>query len=230
MKDQQEKIEDKGVEGGYVIYCTDTETTGLDPVTNEIVELSMSRLIPEGEGYRREQKTWFIRALHPETISDEALAVSGHKREDVLHLTQYGRDTYREPSEVVSEVTMWIMDDDVSSMDRIFSGQNPRFDLDFTTEFYRRYDTVEAFPFSCERGNRMIDLKQMVLLFDICTGRRRKAYNLSSIVKNLGVKKGKAHRAEDDVRMTEDSIMNLVGTIRPIVREKFMSCYGNDDV
>lgn len=217
-------------EGGYVIYCSDTETTGLDPLKNEIIELSMSRLIPEGDEYRRQQRSWLIRAMNPTTVEDEALAVSGHKREDILHISQFGKDNYKDPSEVLKEITVWMMDDDVSSVDRIFSGQNPTFDLSFLIQFWRLYGKIESFPFSCERNNRMLDLKQLVILFDICTGRRRKAYNLGSLVKAIGVKKGRAHRADEDVRMTEDSIMKMVGMIRPTVRESFKDAYLSEDV
>lgn len=39
----------------YIIYFLDTETTGLNPLENEIIEISIYRLNDNN------QKTWFIR-------------------------------------------------------------------------------------------------------------------------------------------------------------------------
>lgn len=207
----------------YCIYTVDTETTGLDYQKHEIIELSMSRLLPdEEEGFRKEQKSWFIKPLNPETIDDDALAVNGHKRADLLHQTQEGRDLYLLPDVVVRSIDRWLMDDDVSSADRIFFGMNPQFDYDFVKEFYRRHSSLDALPFNCEKGNRLLDLKDIVLFFDICVGKRRKGYNLTNIAKSLGTKKEKAHRADADVRMTEATLLKLMAIASPSIKSDFL--------
>lgn len=218
---------------GYVIYVCDTETTGLSPTENDVIEISMARLAPKDDGsYEEDQKTWCLKALNPKTIQDEALAINGHKREDILCVSKYGKETYRDPNTVLDEIEAWMMEDNVSSMDRIFAGQNPNFDIQMLQELWKRMGRPgeENFPFFLKNGNRVIDLKQIVVLFDICTGRRRKFYNLSSFVKALGVKKGKAHQAAEDVRMTKDAIMKLVSMIKPTVADGFKDCYPEDQV
>lgn len=195
----------------YVIYVIDTETTGTDYKNNDIVEISAMRLIQQDDfSFEREQKTWYLKSTRPEFISDEALKVNGHKRDDILHLTKEGREKYREPSDVISEFELWILQDQFSSMDRVFAGQNPRFDLEFLKEFYRLYDNIDNFPFEVSFDNRILDTKEIALFIDILLGKRRQKYNLSDLVKCFGVKKGKAHRADEDVRMTADLIENYM--------------------
>jgi DNA polymerase III epsilon subunit-like protein len=214
---------------GYVIYVCDTETTGLNPVENDVIEISMCRLIIDGEETNSEQKTWLIKALNPRTIQDEALAKNGHKREDILHLSKFGRDNYKLANDVVADIELWVMEDDVSAVDRVFVGQNPDFDVAMMQELWKKVGSPTTFPFALEKGQRILDTMQIVTLFDICIGKRRLYYNLSSLVKAFGVKKGKAHQAAEDVRMTTDLLIKLLTPIKPIVTENFKDSYPNED-
>jgi len=60
---------------------------------------------------------------------------------------------------------------------------------------------------------------------DICTGKRRLAYNLGGLVKSFEIKKGKAHQAEEDTRMTADLLEKQILGVQEVVREKFGDCY-----
>lgn len=215
---------------GYVIYVCDTETTGLDAVLNDVIEISMCRVNMDAEGkVETEQKTWLLKALDAKTIQDEALAVNGHKREDILHLSKFGKENYRLPAEVVAEIELWMMDDNVSAVDRIFAGQNPNFDINAMKELWRKVGSPTTFPFAVENNNRVIDTKQIVTLFDLCIGKRRLYYNLSALVKAFGVKKGKAHQAAEDTRMTTDLLVKLLDPIRQVVAESFKDCYPDEE-
>ena len=84
----------------YIIYVVDTETTGFDPIENDIIELSMRRFsILEPE--KQEAKTWLLKAMNPSSISDEALAINNHKREDIVHQSEFGKANYLLPSIVI---------------------------------------------------------------------------------------------------------------------------------
>jgi len=213
----------------YIIYVVDTETTGLNAVANDVIEISMCRF-SLNDSDNREQKTWLLKALNPETISEEALNVNKHKRNDILHLTKFGRENYKEPSDVLVEIEQWMMEDGVSAMDRVFAGQNPNFDVKAMIELWRKVDSIDTFPFAVERGNRVIDTKQLALMVDLCTGQRRRYYNLSSLVKSFGVKKAKAHTAAGDVQMTTDLFIKFLAPLKETVSNEFKTCYSSSDV
>ncbi len=212
---------------GYILYICDTETTGLDAEINDVIEISICRLVYDQEKIQTDQKTWLLKALNSVSIQDEALRINGHKREDILQLTKYGKENYRLPSIVVPEIEMWIMEDGVSNVDRIFVGQNPNFDVQALQALWRKSGSPDTFPFAVENGNRIIDTKQIATLFDVCTGRRRQYYNLSALVKAFGVKKGKAHQASEDVRMTTDLLIKFLDPIRQTVLTAFGEAYDN---
>lgn len=210
----------------FVIYVVDTETGGLDPKVNEIVEISILRLMSRTDGFfEREQKTWYCKITDASNLDNEALKINGHKREDILWQTEFGRNRYREPAEVVVEIEQWILEDDCSALDRIFAGQNPKFDLDFCQALWKRNDAAGSFPFAVGNDRRLLDTQQVTLFFDICTGKRRLAYNLGGLVKSFDIKKGKAHQADEDTRMTADLLEKQILGVQEVVREKFGDCY-----
>lgn len=213
---------------GYVLYVMDTETTGLSADDNDVIEISMCRFHMEDPD-TRDQKTWYLKALNPETIAERALKINGHKREDILHFTKYGRDTYKEPTDVVAEIERWILEDDVSAIDRIAAGQNILFDIKMLKALWKRVDAEDTFPFAVEKNNRIIDTKQFAIAIDLCTGRRRRFYNLGSLVKAFKVKKRRAHRAEDDVAMTTDLLVKMLEPLKPAICSSFSECYTDND-
>lgn len=222
-------MEQENMYKGFIVYVVDTETTGLSPIENDVIEISMCRLILEGNVPKTEQKTWLLKALNPRTIQDEALAVNGHKREDILHISKFGRDNYKIPSDVIAEIELWIMEDDVSTVDRVFAGQNPMFDVQALQELWKKAGSPTTFPFALDKGHRIIDTTQIVTLFDVCVGKRRLYYNLGSLVKAFGIKKGKAHQAAEDVRMTTDLLIKLMSPIKKVVADSFQDCYPNEE-
>jgi DNA polymerase III alpha subunit (gram-positive type) len=208
----------------YIVYVQDTETTGLEPKIHEIIELSLLRLTLKETGFEPDQKTWLIKALNPATIQDDALAINGHKKEDILWQTPFGRENYIKPSDAIIEIEDWIADDKMSAHDRVFAGQNPMFDFEHMIALWERCQSLDTFPFRTGFNKLIIDTMQLALFFDICIGRKREKYNLGSLIKDFGIKKEKAHRADADTRMTSDLLVKFIETCTPIVRDKFAKC------
>ena len=208
----------------YIIYVQDTETTGLIPGQHEIIELSMLRFCFGENDFEPEQKTWLMRALNPESIRDDALAVNGHKKEDILWQTPYGRENYKKPSDVIIEIEDWILEDKMSSYDRVFAGQNPMFDFEHMVALWKNCNSIDTFPFLTDFNKRIINTIELALFFDICIGRKREKYGLNSLVKDFGIKKEKSHRADSDTRMTKELLFKFFDTCAPIIKEKFNKC------
>lgn len=212
---------------GYVIYVSDVESTGLHKDNNEIIELSMLRLFLDGSR-EDEQKTWLLKALKPETIEEEALKINGHKREDILCMTAIGKETYFHPEIVLPQIENWIAEDDVTSSDRVLGGQNINFDFDMMESTWKRFNSIDTFPFQLGHNRLTIDTKLIALFIDIIAGKRRKFYNLGSLVKDYGVKKEKAHRADADVRMTKDLLLKQIEPFKKVIAEGKLDIFGKE--
>ena len=105
----------------YIVYVNDCETTGKDPIKNDIIELSSARLIITDK-VAIEQKTWFLAPINPLNIDDEALKINGYKKEDLLHKTEYGRNTFQPAEQVLPQIESWMNEDNSSVYDRLFVG------------------------------------------------------------------------------------------------------------
>lgn len=213
---------------GYVIYVNDTETTGLMAaekkgleILDDVIEISMLRLQQKNSKYERDQKTWYLKPLNPKAISDDALRVNKHKKEDILWLTEYGKQTYREPKEVLPEIESWMMEDEVSAKDRIFVAQNADYDVNAMEALWEKLGCKNSFPFDLAKGNRKLDTIQIALLVDLCCGERRDFYNLGSLVKSFRITKRTAHRAEGDTQMTADLLLKVLEIIMPALQKAF---------
>lgn len=211
----------------YVKYVCDTETTGTDPEKHDIIEVCFWRI---GDS---ESKTWCMSPLSPETIEDEALKINKHLKEDILHQTKIGKERYRHPSEVLPEIEMWLMEDGAAAEERVFIGQNPDFDYKFLLALWKKLGHTDDFPFGYwidgKDGRRnqgfIIDTIQLARLIDICTGKKRSRYGLGALVKDFGVTKATAHRADGDVKMTKDIFEMIFNVLGKPLAESFADKY-----
>ena len=195
----------------FTLYALDTETTGLDPVRNEIIEISFLRLADEA------QQTWFLKPTNRDSVEQSALRVNGHKMEDLFHETKFGRETYQEASKVVAQIENWMMEDMNTPENRILVGQNPTFDIAFLQNLWQRCNSAETFPF----GHRpfVLDTRQIALFLDLATGTESQYYNLGSLVEKYGVKKERAHQAASDTRMCKNVFMKQVQFVKDLVEK-----------
>jgi DNA polymerase III epsilon subunit-like protein len=184
----------------YSLYVIDTETTSLDHDRQDIIEFSAYRMNDNI------QKTWRIKATNAEFITEDALRVNGHKREDILHQTQYGREMYGEPSRVLAEIENWMMSDGFMPNERVFIAHNAIFDLLALRNFWKRHGAIDTFPF----GDRplIIDTRQIEIFSDVATNSKTEYYNLGYLVEKYKIGKEKAHTAAGDVLMTKDLVLH----------------------
>ena len=188
----------------HVFYVADCETTGLDPQVNDIIEISLYRLSDD------KQHTICLKPQNTESISDGALKVNGHKLEDLLHTTEYGRQTYLEPARAIVEIENFLMEDLSTSSDRVLVGQNIPFDMAFFKKLWDRNNQSDTYPF----GRMYLDTMQIAVFLDYINGVDRKGYHLGGLVKDFEIKKDKAHTAAGDVKMTKDLFLKQVQLVK----------------
>lgn len=211
----------------YVEYVCDVETTGTKPGIHDVIEICFWRVDAE------ESKTWHLTPLRPENIEAKALAVNKHKKEDVLRQTDFGKETFLPPAEVLPEIEMYFMEDGAAAEDRVFIGHNPMFDYNFLVALWKDLGQEDNFPFgdwrkvqgNIENNTIIHDTLEMVKRIDTMLGRKRRFYNLGSLVKAFGITKATAHRADGDVKMTRDLYLKITKPFVEIAKQEFSSCY-----
>lgn len=178
----------------YVIYVTDVETTGLDSHANDVIELSLYRLMDNV------QKTWCFKPTNVNNIEAVALRINGHKLEDITHQTKYGKETYLDPIKTIVDVENWIMDDGVPAERRVLCGQNVSFDRAMLEQLWIKCNSKDSFPF----GRRYLDTMTIEFFLDWCKGTLAEGYSLKNLEKKYGVRNEKSHTAAADVKATKE--------------------------
>lgn len=193
----------------YEIYVLDCETTGLDARKNEPVEISIHRLSTG------EQKTWFLKPINIDTISDDALRVNGFKIEDLLGKTKEGKEKFLEPSKILIEIENWLMEDFMAATDRIVCGHNSGFDRSMLEELWNKCNSGETFPFN---RRYLLDTMQIEFMLDFAKGEFAEGYSLFASLKKYGIRNEKAHSAAFDTRATVELFNKQVEVLKKNIK------------
>lgn len=189
----------------YELYVVDTETTGLDPTIYSPIEISIYRFS------NNEQKTWFLKPLDAENISIDALRKNGHKIDDLRGMTKYGREIYKDIAKTLVEIENWISQDELSSDDRILTGQNVGFDKYMLEKLWERSNSIGTYPFN---QKYFIDTMCLEFAMDMAKNDMAKGYSLGLLTKKYGVKNEKAHSAEFDTKATVQVFRKQIETLK----------------
>jgi len=195
----------------YCFYTVDVETTGLDPVLYDVIEVSIQRLA-DGE-----QKTWYMQPTNPNNYEEVALRINGHKLEDLRHETAEGRKKYMDPKKAIIEIENWLLDDGSPTQLRACVGQNISFDIEMLKRLWKKCGSEDTFPF----GRRYLDTMVIEMFMDFCKDGAlsdNNKYNLGSIIKKYGVKNEKAHTADADVRATTALFQAQVAKLQKLMK------------
>lgn len=190
----------------FQIYVTDTETTGLEVLTSEILELTLYHINQE------RSETWYLKPDKPENASPDALRVNGHKLADISHQTEEGRKLYQDPAKVIIDIENWINKDNNSSELRLLVGHNVGFDMKFLQTLWSKHNYQETFPFGARP--HYLDTMQAQLFIDLIKGEKLNYYNLGSLVEKYGVKKLKAHASLGDTIMCKDVFLKQLKILK----------------
>lgn len=194
----------------HELYCLDVETTGLDPLKNEVIELSIKRMS------NGEQKTWFMRPKNINDIDLVSLKINHHNLDDLLMKTKEGREKYLEQDKVLVEIEEFLAQDGVPTKSRIPLGQNVAFDMFFLKRLWMNNDALDTFPF----GHHVIDTMQIAFILDYAKDKSnmKESYSLNALIKEAGIKNEKAHSADADVRATADLFIHQMKELSKLMK------------
>lgn len=196
------------------LYILDVETTGLIPKIHDIIELSILRLCDD------KQKTWYIKPINFETISNEALEVNKIKIEDLRRdpksITEeekaLGVRAYLPVKDVLPDIENFVTEGGSSMHDRIMVGHNILFDLEMLKEMWIKGEAEDTFPF-VKFGN-LIDTKCLAIFYDFIKDNEVNTYNLGACVKRFGLQKRGYHEGAEDVKATKDLLIKIAGEFK----------------
>ena len=179
-----------------VLYF-DTETTGLDPQRNTIIQLSG---MIEIDGQVVETFNYKIRPIQSDVIDPEALRVHG--------ITQSEMDTYPEPSVVLKQF-LTLLEKYCNKFDRndkyYPAGYNVKFDLEMLYAFARKQGEKYLGSFLA-----WVPIDGMPLVHYLVTQSDFKLpdYKLKTVCDHFGIEI-KAHDAMSDITATRELLKKL---------------------
>lgn len=171
----------------------DTETTGLDPIKNDVIQIA-GKIIVAGEEI--EKFNLVCQPHNYETIDDGALAINGRTVEELK--------TFDDPSIMYAELIS-VFGKHIDKFDKgdkfIPCGQNIRFDINMMAEFWKKCGDNYFFSWLSPAP---IDTMQLAVMYEMKTGRKVfTSYKLEKLYSTLfGCEMEGAHDAMADIDAT----------------------------
>lgn len=188
------------------ILFVDTETTGLDSMTNGIHQVAGIIVI---NGQEVEEFDLKFKPIPTEIVEDDALKVSGLSVNDVNSRKMESREGYSKFNK-----TMCKYIDRYNKEDKaIIAGYNCNFDAQFMCDWYKKHGN--PYFFGLFHGGAYLDGLNLALLAEI-KARKKLFYpdrKLATVASTLGVELNNAHDALADIRATRDVIKILWGMV-----------------
>ena len=170
------------------IVVLDVETTGLDPKTEEIIELGAILVTAEEKPYSiKDELAALITLSEGKKLSSEVSALTGISEKQLKSDGQ--------PKEKVSEKLAKLL----KHPNTLLVAYNAQFDLNFIYHFMNKFNHASA-------------LKQIKMLDAMAVYKDRRDYphKLSDAVEKYNLQNENAHRAVDDAKATL-GILNAMG-------------------
>jgi DNA polymerase III epsilon subunit-like protein len=178
----------------------DTETTGLDPVKNEIIQIAA--LLECTEKQIAQEFISYIKPTNFNCIDKEATKTHGIsiKKMKTFPLSSVVYSNFKEI------LYKWV--DPMNKETRItLGGQNVTFDSMFIDEFFKRNEDTYWRAFITPG---VFDLKNLTLQYELFHNKKIfDSYKLSRVCEILGVKLKKAHDAFSDISATRKCCLKI---------------------
>lgn len=166
------------------IIC-DVETTGINPLNNRIIELSLLRV----ESYKISRK--YSTLVNPlRHIPTEITALTGITNEDVIKMPTF--------AEIAEDIINFFLD--YNNRNLIFVGHNVAFDYKFLKTEFQRFDNSIQFEIptlcTCKLARRLLT--------------RLKSKSLANVAAYLGINNRKFHRSLSDAITTYEILTYFI--------------------
>jgi len=195
-------------------FWVDTETTGLDPVKNGIIQIAGMMYV---DGKKVESFNLKCKPHPDDEIEDEALKKNNTTREEI--------EAYPDPSDVYYEL------DDMlgkhvnrfDKMDKFFAaGKNVRFDLNFLHQFFLKngkphpkQDCMGNPFFFSYVNSATFEVESLAMLYELKKGKKLfSSYKLQALCDAMDVPLINAHDALADIQATRNLARVLWGLIQ----------------
>ena len=181
------------------LLWVDCETTGLDPVKNDIIQLAGILEIP---GIKLEEFNFKVAPLDYETITKEAMDCNKIETSDLRNFPP----AFQVHLEFKQLLFKWCNPFDPTTK-LILCGQNVQFDSNFIQNFCEKQG--DKFWRACVTSGAF-DLKTLSVAYEIHRKKKIfKSYSLGSICETLGVKLTNAHDAMADIKATRECCLEI---------------------
>lgn len=181
------------------ILYFDTETTGLDPVVNDIIQLAG---MIEIDGNIKHTFKYHIQPFNWKAVNDEALKVNGLKIEDI--------EQYSEPKDVYLDFVAMLgrFVDKFDKADKFYmAGYNVEFDLQFLLQFFSKNGDKY---FGSWFNYKKVDPLPILHLFEAFGGLQLENMKLETVCKHFKIEID-AHDAMSDIFATKQLLDRIKG-------------------
>lgn len=181
------------------IFWFDVETSGLNPIKNDIISLAY---IIEINGQEKAEGEFFIQPFNWADMGDKALEINGFTREQLK--------TFETPKEVYKKIVK-LLDryiDKYNKQDKFhLAGYNVKFDVDFFKQFFIKNGDKY---FGSYFNYRVLDVMCALFIEDYKKSLEIENFKLETASKKFGIEIN-AHDAKADIRVTKNLFEKLVG-------------------
>ena len=182
----------------------DCETTGVDPVKNDIIQFSG---IIEIDNVEKEKFDIKMKPMSFDNVDIKALSVSGNTMETIKE--------FDDPEKCYNEIVS-LFDKHINKYDKsdkfVVCGYNVKFDIDFLTQFFKKNGNDYLFSYFGVTKDPINIINYLIGMGKI----RVDNYKLETMCNYFGVKIENAHDAMEDIKATKlliDKIDELLDTI-----------------
>jgi len=183
-----------------VIFCVlDTETTGLDPIFHEVIQVAA--ILCDGQLNELDRISFKLRPKFIERASEKALEVNGY------HPRTWKPDFFSH-RKALNHLNKFLNAGTKDGSSLIMVGQNVKFDYEFMKALYDRED--QFFPFAPET----LDLIMVAKMWSAANDKVLKRFSLKHLAEFTNQVNTKPHDAEADAEVTLDILRWFVDDLK----------------